>query len=300
MTIATTAAGTVNRSGGQLVRPKAMSRRARFRYLVKWAGATWTLLHMTRQLLVRAVDRVNRWMMRIDEQRFLTGEMTVSAEFNTADRNSVMWNQYDWTRLGEEWSEQAMVQRGIDSQQWKRRLVSEMLERYIPENGTLLHVGPGGGRWTEFLLPRRTPCLVEVAERCLEICRDRFDSDPRVQYCLVASGPDSFITREAAPDASVDAIWSYDAFVHISPTDIAKYLGDFARIVRPGGICVIHRTGRSPSDSDYEEAFRSQMNASFFAYLLARYGFELMEQNDALVHKPGDVISVFRRAANRR
>jgi hypothetical protein len=62
----------------------------------------------------------------------------------------------------------------------------------------------------------------------------------------------------------------------------------------------IATTAAGTSDWDYNDAFHSQMNASFFAYLLARYGFELMEQNDARVHKPGDVISVFRRAANRR
>jgi ubiquinone/menaquinone biosynthesis C-methylase UbiE len=275
-----------------------MPRRKRLRYFLSWAGPLWTLLYLTRQVLARVVYRVNRRMMRIEEKRFLTGEMTVSAEFNTAERNALMWNRYDWTRGGEEWSEQATVQRGIDAAEWKRRLVSEALERYMPEDGALLEVGPGGGRWTELLLPRsRRLILVDVAERCLELCRERFNDDPRIQYCLVDPRSPSFIRSTAVPDDSVDGVWSYDAFVHINPTDIATYLGDFARILRPGGIGVIHHTGRSPNDWDYAEAFRSQMNARFFARLLDQRGLEIIEQTDALVHKPGDVITVFRKPA---
>jgi hypothetical protein len=60
----------------------------------------WTLLYLARQILARVVYRLNRRMMHVEERRFLTGEMTVSAEFNTAERNSTMRNQYDWSRRG--------------------------------------------------------------------------------------------------------------------------------------------------------------------------------------------------------
>ena len=231
-------------------------------------------------------------MMRIEERRFLTGEMTVSGQFNTANQNSVMWNQYDWRRLGAEWTEQAHVQRGFDAEEWKGRLIRERLERYMPRDGMLLEVGPGRPR-TEALLARsRALILVDVAEKCLTLCRERFNADPRLRFHLVDPTKPQFIDATVAPDETVDGIWSYDVFVHINPTDIGKYLKDFHRVLRPGAAAVIHHTGRTPSDDDYNESFRSQMNAGFFAHLARQAGLEVLDQSEALVHKPGDAITV--------
>lgn len=273
-----------------------MSRPRRLAYLVRWAGVGWLGLYLVRQTLTRVLFRIHRRMMRIEEHRFLTGEMTVSGQFNTAQQNSAMWDQYDWQRLGEEWTEQAHVQRGFDAEEWKARLIRERLERYMPSDGTLLEVGPGGGRWTESLLARsRSLMLVDVAAKCLSLCRERFHADPRLRFHLVDPTRPEFIDASVVPDESVDGIWSYDVFVHINPTDISKYLRDFRRILRPGAAAVIHHTGRTPSDWDYKEAFRSQMNAEFFAHLARQAGLQVLDQSEALVHKPGDIITVLQK-----
>lgn len=282
-------------------RPTAMSRPRRLAYLLRWAGAGWLALYVVRQGLSRVLFRLNRWMMRIEERRFLTGEMTVSGQFNTARENSSMWNQYDWQCLGEEWTEQASVQRGFDAEEWKGRVIRELLERYMPNDGTLLEIGPGGGRWTESLVARsRSLILVDVAEKCLALCRERFNADPRLRFHLVDPTRPQFIDATVAPDETIDGIWSYDVFVHINPTDIGKYLKDFHRILRPGAAAVIHHTGRTPSDWDYNEAFRSQMNVEFFAHLARQAGLEVLDQSEALVHKPGDAITVLQKPATRR
>lgn len=279
-------------------RPTTMSRPRRLAYLARWAGTGWLALYIVRQLVSRAQFRINRWMMRIEERRFLTGEMTVSGQFNTGRQNSTMWNQYDWGRLGEEWTEQAHVQRGFDAEEWKAKVIRERLERYMPRDGTLLEVGPGGGRWTEALLARsRALILVDLAETCLSLCRQRFNADPRLRFHLVEPSGAEFINATVVPDESVDGIWSYDVFVHVNPTDIGKYLRDFHRILRPGAVAVIHHTGRTPSDWDYNEAFRSQMNVEFFAHLARQAGLDVVDQSEALVHKPGDAITVLQKPA---
>jgi ubiquinone/menaquinone biosynthesis C-methylase UbiE len=235
-------------------------------------------------------------MMRIEESRYLLGPLTISSQFNSRERNAEMWNLHDWSRRGEEWTDNVRDHRGLDPETWKQRLVREGLERLMPSSGVILEVGPGGGRWTEYLLPRsRRLILVDVAERCLEICRERFEDDPRLAYVHADADAAEFIPPASVPDASVDAIWSYDAFVHINPTDTAQYLREFRRILKPGGIAVIHHVGRTPTEWDYAEAFRAQMNAKFFAHLVEEQGLRLLEQNTELPHKPGDVISVFKR-----
>ena len=80
--IATTAGRAVGGPVNEGRRPTAMARGARLRYLLGWAGPVWTLLYLVRQALARVVYRLNRRMMRIEERRFLTGEMTVSAEMS--------------------------------------------------------------------------------------------------------------------------------------------------------------------------------------------------------------------------
>lgn len=273
-----------------------MSRGARLRYFLRWAGAEWTALYAARQALSRVLFRLNRRMMRLEEQRFLTGELTVSASFNTADRNAAMWNNYDWSQMGEEWSEHALGYKGFEPREWKRRIVAEVIEKYMPSDSVVLEVGPGGGRWTEHLLARNNRVvLVDVAERCLELCRARFDNDPRLSYCLVREGEGDFIGSDRVADRSIDAIWSYDAFVHINPTDTERYIREFHRIMRPGAIAVIHHVGRSPSEGEYREQFRAQMNARFFTHLLAENQLQLIQQSEELAHRDGDVITVFTR-----
>ena len=43
---------------------------------------------------------------------------------------------------------------------------------------------------------------------------------------------------------SVDVVWSFEAFVHMLPVDVAAYVGEIARVLRPGGTAVIHHAGR--------------------------------------------------------
>jgi ubiquinone/menaquinone biosynthesis C-methylase UbiE len=253
-------------------------------------------LYIFRQMLARLLFRVHRRMMRAEESRFLVGPLTISSQFNSRQRNAEMWNRHDWSRRGEEWTDNVRDHRGLDPEQWKQRLVRECLQRFMPASSVILEVGPGGGRWTEYLLLRaRRLILVDVAERCLELCRERFDNDPRLSYVHAEADPVAFIPPSSVSDGSVDAIWSYDAFVHINPTDTTQYLREFRRVLRPGGIAVIHHVGQTPTEWDYAEAFRAQMNAKFFAHLLQQQGLQLIEQNADLPHKPGDVISVFTR-----
>ena len=61
---------------------------------------------------------------------------------NSAVENRDRWERWDWTSLGEEWSA---------SPEWKQGLVDDVLLPNIPPGGTVLEIGPGGGRWSEVL-----------------------------------------------------------------------------------------------------------------------------------------------------
>src|ERR1022692_1257305 len=58
---------------------------------------------------------------------------------------------------GEEW---------YVSWEWKQALIDDVLARWIPAGAVVLEIGPGAGRWSEFLVERASGLvLVDVNER---------------------------------------------------------------------------------------------------------------------------------------
>ena len=118
----------------------------------------------------------------------------------------------------------------------------------------IAEIGPGGGKWTEFLQARcRTVYLVDVAEKPLELCRARFASATNIEY-LLSDGRSLPVATQA-----LDGVWSFDAFVHINPLDIRQYFQEFARTLKPGGVAVIHHAGAHDPTMTYRTGSRSDM-----------------------------------------
>jgi cyclopropane fatty-acyl-phospholipid synthase-like methyltransferase len=67
----------------------------------------------------------------------------------------------------------------------------------------------------------------------------------------------------------MDAVFSYDVFVHIAPAETRQYIAEFARVLRPGGIGVVHHPG-DPTESG--AGWRSSVTSEMFAQMLADAG----------------------------
>jgi ubiquinone/menaquinone biosynthesis C-methylase UbiE len=209
---------------------------------------------------------------------------------NTVANNRRVWSQWDWSQCGEEWS---------NSDEWKASLVKEVLYRHIPRGGTILEIGPGGGRWTEYLLPISSHLiLVDVTKECIDVCRDRFADIPQIEYHVNDGRDLGFV-----PTESVNAIWSWDVFVHVAAVEIERYVEQFQRILSPGGTAVIHHSRLGVSRTGW----RSDMTSKKMNEFCSKFGLMLQEQFeewDNGVHRiwPGlpldkcpDTISVIRK-----
>jgi len=257
-------------------------------------GPGWTGLYIVRRAMSALLARIDHELMRIEIRKNLTGPRTISAQHNTIDENYALWNDYDWSKVGEEWTTEVQRFRGLDPKRWKQDVIDHVMARWIPEGSAVVEIGPGAGRWTEHLQTRTSRLVVaDIAEKCLEICQQRFGSEGIVYY-HVRSTADGFLPSSAFPDASFDAVWSYDVFVHINASDTARYLHDIARLLSPGGVGVIHHVGRWDKESA-AVGFRAPMDCAFFARLVKEAGLRVIEQSGTYSHKPGDVITVFRR-----
>jgi ubiquinone/menaquinone biosynthesis C-methylase UbiE len=254
----------------------------------------WTALSICH----RTIAKTNRWigtkLIELEKRNVLTGNGLHSTYSHTQEGNRRFWEAYDWTQGGEEWTETVRFYRQMDPKGWKDSLIREVMEKHIREGDTVVEIGPGAGRWTEALLMRATRLLaVDISAKCLELCRQRFSERPNIEYFLIKEPHLEFV----APN-SVDSIWSYDVFVHINPTDTERYIGEFERILKPGGCAVIHHPGTYAKDIEKQERqgiWRSHVDGRFFRHFVERHKLVMLEQSGTWAHCPGDLISVFRK-----
>jgi SAM-dependent methyltransferase len=200
------------------------------------------------------------------------------------------WSAYDWRGLGDEWNA---------SPEWKQALIDDVLARWIGEGVAVLEIGPGAGRWSEVLVERAsTLVLADVSERPLELCRERFAGDDGIRYIL-SSGSD----LPRVEDGSIDAVWSFDVFVHVAPSDQAAYLKEIARVLAPDGLAVIHHAdGRNRGQLPSRVGWRSPMSRGLFETLAVGCGLRIECQFDSWgpdgqydLSGYGDAITVCRR-----
>lgn len=140
------------------------------------------------------------------------------------------------SRIGDDWNRARTI--GLDVE--KPADVVGHLDRvvftpFLGEPGVLVEIGPGGGRFTEVLLPKcQVVHAVDTSPHMIESLRARFGEDRRVVY-HVADGTGLGMLA----DGSADAAFSYGVFVHLQHWDIFNYLIEVERVLRPGGKAII-------------------------------------------------------------
>lgn len=144
---------------------------------------------------------------------------------------------YPGAPLGEEWNRPESI--GVDApgEQLVEHLDHEVFAPWLgPDCGTLLEIGAGGGRFTAILAPRvRRLLAADTSPTMVKLLRTRFAGTPNVEPLLLDG-------KGLAPiaDHSVDAAFSYDVFVHLSPWTIYAYLEELRRVLVPGGRALVH------------------------------------------------------------
>lgn len=206
---------------------------------------------------------------------------------NSPALNKAIWEAWDWSAGGEEWT---------PSEDWKESLLRCVLDKNVPRGGAILEIGPGGGRWTGALIERSAQYTgVDISATCVEVCQKKFGGDPRVHF-QVGSGTD----LKGVADASIDTLWSFDVFVHINRREVEAYADEFRRVLKPGGVGIIHHG----SVGGALGGWRSNLTHEGMLDLLKARGFAIIDSfkewtDNGVVHQAGlyqDVITVFRNA----
>lgn len=255
---------------------------SRLKAVFRKGGAYYGTVYLGRWVLQRAVDFLDRRLIGVEQRKGLVDPWTILSRRLSAAENRKIWNEYDWSKRGDEWTR---------SEEWKAEVVREFIDPYFCEGDVILEIGPGGGRWSEVLQPRaRKLHLVDVAEKPLELCRERFRGCANVEY-LLSDG-----RTLAVADDSIDRIWSYECFVHINPLDIKGYFREFRRVLKPGGRALVHHAGPPIPGMPFRPGMRSDMTDRMAYAFAAECGLEVEAQTQKLVN-PRDVMTILRRPA---
>ena len=100
--------------------------------------------------------------------------------------------------------------------QWYGTLLPR-IHRYLPTE-TILEIAPGFGRWTDFLKDHcRKPIVVDLSQKCIEACRERFKACSHIAY-FVNDGQSLGMIE----DHAVDFAFSFDSLVHAEDRAVSK------------------------------------------------------------------------------
>jgi SAM-dependent methyltransferase len=150
----------------------------------------------------------------------------------SVEQNLAVWESWDWSREGEEWS----ASWGGTEALWQTVLLPR-INGFVP-TGTILEIAPGYGRWTQYL---KDLCdrliVVDLAPRCIEHCRQRFSEARNIEH-HVNDGR----SLEMVADRTIDFVFSFDSLVHAEADVLESYLGQLARKLKPNGAGFIHHS----------------------------------------------------------
>src|SRR2546425_4484955 len=106
-------------------------------------GLYYSALYAMRGAVDRLRDRLDGGLTAIERKKRLIEPWTISARRFTAADNRVLWNTYDWSQRGDEWTKGLDGAAGAGGEQ---RNV-DLIKTPIPKGGIWLEIRPGGGRW---------------------------------------------------------------------------------------------------------------------------------------------------------
>jgi SAM-dependent methyltransferase len=153
-----------------------------------------------------------------------------------------------------------------------KHVLEHYLLPYVDRSKRVLEIGPGGGRWTRYMMEAKTVYAVDYHRELLdELQRNVAGNNLKP---ILNSGDDF----PGIPDSGVDFAFSFGTFVHVELDAIERYLVNLVRVLTTEAVVVIHYSdktkplaqGRSFSHNDPET-----MRA-----LVAATGYEVLEEDD--------------------
>gem|GEM_PF-440336 len=170
----------------------------------------------------------------------------------TVEENIKKWGSYAWNNSGDDWSSSWG---GTDNLWWGT--IYPRIKQFLKVD-CIVEIAPGFGRCTEYL---KDCCneliIVDVTEKCIEHCKERFKEDNNIKY-YVNDGK----SLDMILDNHVDFVFSWDSLVHVEEDTIKAYLFDINKKLKKDGIAFLHHSNLGEYKIEHKDILKHHWRAS--------------------------------------
>jgi hypothetical protein len=143
---------------------------------------------------------------------------------------------------------------------------------YIKVDQCAVEIGPGGGRWTRYLLAFKKLYVVDYYSEMLDEVKRHFRR-PHVTFIK-----NNGVNFPGIEDHSIDYLFSFGTFVHLDTHLIEAYLGNMRRILKPGANVVIHYSDKGKIMAQVNHGFAENTPEKMRSMVLDA-GFKICEED---------------------
>jgi ubiquinone/menaquinone biosynthesis C-methylase UbiE len=154
-----------------------------------------------------------------------------------------------------------------------KRIRDHFLLPYVNPDHNAIEIGPGGGRWTRYLLGFGHLYGVDYHQELLDELAGNFKA-PHLQLIL-NNGTDF----PGIPDLSIDFLFSFGVFVHLDVGIIGAYLESMRRVLKPTGCAMIQYSDKNKDAAKKLGRSFADTNPEIIRELVIKSGYRVLEED---------------------
>ena len=143
---------------------------------------------------------------------------------------------------------------------------------YATQETTCLEIGPGGGRWTRYMLGVKRLYAVDFHQELLSELKSNFSPE---NLTFVKNNGNDF---PEIPDGAIDFIFSFGTFVHLDVEIIDEYLRNMKTLLKSSSNVVIQYSDKSKPLARSNKTF-SQNDPDTMRRLVSSHGYSIYEED---------------------
>ena len=154
-----------------------------------------------------------------------------------------------------------------------RYVRDHFLVPYISPEKTLVEIGPGGGRWTRYMLEAKKIYAVDYHPEILN------ELKANISACNIVHVVNHGADFPTIPPASIDFLFSFGTFVHLDLDIIDQYLANMKQLLKPDGQVVLQYADFTKPLARSNVGF-SNNNPERMRRLVTSHGYSILEEDD--------------------